>query len=143
MLLLRIFLFFFVNWCNEMQHFDVMLTISNWKKTLLLTLRINFECLILSAYSDTPTTVSTPFHDFNLSLLNSCEFLVQWWLTLFPLGRGHGVSLHIQIISFQMWIQLYGWKLYDNMISSLLHIWEEWISYFITKNFENFEFENM
>ena len=43
-------------------------------------------------------------------------------LTLFPLGGGHGVSLHIQIISFQIWIELHGSKLYDNMISSLLHI---------------------
>ena len=49
-------------------------------------------------------------------------------LTLFPLGGGHGVSLHIQIISFQIWIELHGWKLYDNIISSLLHIWEEWVS---------------
>ena len=43
-------------------------------------------------------------------------------LTIFPLGGGHGVSLHIQIISFQIWIELHGWKLYDNIISSLLHI---------------------
>ena len=65
------------------------------------------------------------------------------YLTLFPLGGGHGVSLHIQIISFQIWIELHGWKLYDNIISSLLHIWEEWVSKFITKNLKNFEFENM
>ena len=30
------------------------------------------------------------------------------FLTLFPLGGGHGVSLHIQIISFQIWIELHG-----------------------------------
>ena len=29
-------------------------------------------------------------------------------LTLFPLGGGHGVSLQIQIISFQIWIELHG-----------------------------------
>ena len=43
-------------------------------------------------------------------------------LTLFPLGGGHGVSLHIQFITFQIWIELHSWKLYDNIISSVLHI---------------------
>ena len=61
-------------------------------------------------------------------------------LTLFPLRGGHGVSLHIQIISFQIWIELW---VYENIISSLLHIWEEWVLQFIIKNLKNFEFENM
>ena len=73
--------------------------------------------------------------------------LVIWIDTMYinpiPLGGGHGVSLHIQIISFQIWIELHGWKLYDNIISSLLHICEEWVSKFITKKLMNFELENM
>ena len=42
----------------------------------------------------TPNQVSTVF--------------VTFVLTLFPLEGVHGVSLHIQIISFQIWIELHG-----------------------------------
>ena len=59
--------------------------------------------------------------------VNNTQY-VEKILTLFPLGGGHGVSLHIQIIIFQIWIELHGWILYDNIISSLLQIWEEWVS---------------
>ena len=61
----------------------------------------------------------------DISMISHAKWHACYQLTLFPLGRGHGVSLHIQIISFQIWIELHGWKLYDNIISGLLHIWEE------------------
>ena len=32
-------------------------------------------------------------------------------------------------------MELHGWKLDENIISSILHIWEEWVSYFIIKQY--------
>ena len=39
--------------------------------------------------------------------------------------------------------ELHGRKLDDNIISSILHILEEWILYFIIKNVSKFEYESM
>ena len=46
-------------------------------------------------------------------------------LILFPMGSGLGVSQPIQTISFQTRIELYGWKLHDNIISTIPHILEK------------------
>ena len=51
-----------------------------------------------------------------------------------------GISQPIQTISFQTRIELHGWKLYDNIISSIPHILEEKVSNFNIKYWVNFRF---
>ena len=58
------------------------------------------------------------------------------------MGGGPGVSQPIQTIIFQTRIELHSWKLDDNIISSIPHILEEKVSYFIIKYWVNFNFQS-
>ena len=72
--------------------------------------------------------------NFDISDSKSLTSYSETLLTLFPLEGGHCASLHIQIISFQVRMELDGWKLDNNIISNILHIWEVRVLYFIVKN---------
>ena len=65
--------------------------------------------------------------------MSKMEIKLLLGLTLFPLGGGQCASLHFQITSFQLGMDLGGWKLDDNVISSIPHVLEEKVSYFIIK----------